>query len=79
MAIKSEAIKSLIVNKKLTYHINFWPNEGIEEDTLQHHNFVAVMHNSSSPTLTCYIYKWAMLSLDREQSLSTCSVMNPAV
>lgn len=51
----------------------------MKEDKLQHHNFVAVTHNSSSPSLICYIYKQAMLSLDREQGFSTCIIMNPAV
>lgn len=79
MAIKSEPIKSLMGNKMLTYHIHFWPNEGMQEDKLKCLNFVAVTLKSSSPTLICYIYKQAVLSLAREQCSSVCSVMNPAV
>lgn len=51
----------------------------MKEDKLQCHNFVAVTHKSSSATLICYIYKQALLSLDREQGFSTCSIMNSAV
>lgn len=29
----------------------------MEEDTLQHHNFVAVTHNSSLEILICYFYR----------------------
>lgn len=54
-AIKSEPIQSLMGNKTLTYHIHFWPNEGMREDKLKCHNFVAVTLKSSSPTLICYI------------------------
>lgn len=62
-AIKSEPIKSLMENKMLKYHIHFCPNEGMYEDGLKCHNFIAVTlglhHRPSSVTSTrrqCFLW-----------------------